>query len=494
MTWVSVDIPPGLYRNGGTERSAKGRWYAQNLMRWYEGTMQPIGGWAARTTATISGKGRAAISWRDNSNTRRVAVGTHTNLYAATSSATTMTDITPVGFTTGRADATTAGGYGTGNYGVGTYGTPRLDVATILEADVWSLDTFGQNLLGCMPTDGRIWYWQLSGVAAALTGAPTSSVGVVVSPERFVFALGAAGNRRRVQWSDQEAETTWTPAATNQAGDFDLQTSGQIMCGKRLRSGTLIWTDVDVHLATYIRLPLVYSFDKVGDNCGAISRGACVVADSAAYWMSPAGFYRFDGVTQQMPCDVWDEIQTNLNAAQRSKITGFINSTFSEVWWFYPSQASTECDKVVVFNIREGHWNIHDMTSWVRLCAIDRGVMTNPIAVGNDGNLYDHETGASYSGVTPFAESGPFEIGEGERVVKVRTLIPDEKTQGDVRVSFKLRDWPNALESTVGPFTMSNPVDVRFSARQVRMRVEGVNTVPWRFGTPRFDVVQGGRR
>ena len=54
---------------------------------------------------------------------------------------------------------------------------------------------------------------------------------MVVTEERFIFALGAGGNPRKVQWCDREANTVWSPAATNEAGDFELVTSGQIMCG-----------------------------------------------------------------------------------------------------------------------------------------------------------------------------------------------------------------------------------------------------------------------
>lgn len=485
---IKVDFPPGLSRRS-TLYETQGRWYDANFVRWYQGAMQPIGGWAARTTSGITGKGRAITTWRDNSNTRRIAVGTEQKLYAATSSSTSMTDITPVGFTTGRADATIAGGYGTGTYGTGTYGTPRLDVGTILEADVWSLDTFGQNLLGVMPTDGRVWYWQLSGVAAALTNAPTSCLSVVVTPERFVFALGAAGVRRRVQWSDQEAETTWTPTATNQAGDFDLQTQGQIMCGRKLRNGTLIWTDVDVHLATYRGLPFVYVFDKVGDNCGAISRGAAVTADSDAYWMSRAGFYRFNGVTQQLDCEIFDAVFENININQASKITAWFNSTFSEVWWFYPSAASTEIDTAAVYNIAENHWTLHTIT---RFSGADRGVFNNPILVGSDGILYDHETGLSWGGSTPYAESGPAETGEGDNIIRIRRVIFDEKTSGDVQMRIKTRDWPNGTETTVGPYSSGNPVNVRIAGRQVRMRVEFLTGGQW--GTARFELVDGGKR
>jgi len=490
--FVDLGLPPGIVRQG-TAYQSKGRWYDQNLVRWYEGAMKAIGGWAARTTSAMTGKCRALISWRDNTTVRFIAAGTHSKLYALTQTSATPSDITPVGFTAGRADATIGAGYGVGPYGVSTYGTPRIDNISVQAASMWTLDTDGQDLVGVMSDDGKLYDWQRNTavVAAAVSGAPTSNAAVVVTPERFVMLLGANGVTRRAQWADQEVRTTWTATATNQAGDYDVQTQGQLMCGKRLRSSTLIFSDLDAHIATYIGLPYVYRFDRVGDSCGIISRGAVAASDTRAIWMSIAGFFIYDGVVQPLSCAVYDEVFSDINLTQRSKVVCFANSQFNEVWWFYPSSGSTENDKYVHFNIQEGHWNIGTLS---RLACIDRGVFNNPIMVDSDGYLYDHETGTDYDGVTPYATSGPIELGIGERLAKVREIITDEVTLGDVQVSFIAADTPTGTETTYGPFTPADFTQARFAARQAKMKVEFLNTSVARWGNPRADVVAGGRR
>ena len=95
---------------------------------------------------------------------------------------------------------------------------------------------------------------------------------------------------------------------------------------------------------------------------------------------------------------------------------------------------------------------------------------------------------------TPFAESGPFHIGTGANVMSVTEMLPDEKTQGDVNATFKARFYPNGTEREYGPFTMSNPTSMRFTGRQIRLRVEGQRYTDWRVGINRIDVVQGGKR
>lgn len=495
MAFAKLELPPGVVRRG-TIYETQGRWYDSHLVRWHEGAMGPVGGWAQRLTTPMSGKCRALVTWRDDSSVRWIGAGTNTKLYAGTQSVSALSDITPAGLVTGSADASAAGGYGSLDYGEGLYGTPRLDTSVIQEAAVWTLDTFGQYLVACLSDDGRIFQWQLNiaNPATALGGSsPTACRGIVTTPERFLFALGAGGNKRMVQWPDQESLTVWAPSLTNQAGSIELATQGHLMCGRRLRGVTLLWTDLDVHVANYVGLRYVYSIQRAGENCGVISKGAVAIADTRAFWMSKDGFFVSEGaVVTPLQCDVYEAVFGDMNPIQASKITAVPQSGKDEIWWFYPSAASTENDRAVVFNYAEGHWALHQFS---RLSGHDRGVFNNPIMADSSGYLWDHETGYTYSGASsPYAESGPMEIGDGDRLTKVRGLVPDEKTQGDVQVRFYARDWPNSAEVTYGPYSMAAPVDLRFQARQARMRVTGVVAGGWRWGVPRLDVVEGGRR
>jgi len=76
----------------------------------------------------------------------------------------------------------------------------------------------------------------------------------------------------------------------------------------------------------------------------------------------------------------------------------------------------------------------------------------------------------------------------------VRGMIPDEKTLGDVSATFKTRFYPTGSELEFGPFSMANPTSLRFTGRQVRMRVSGNSQSDWRVGIMRLDAVPGGQR
>lgn len=495
MTLVPLDIPAGFYRNG-TDLEQSGRWRDGSLVRWRDNSLRPIGGWQERKTSFCTNVVRGMHTWEALNGTARLAGGSHSELVLMTGDGT-LTDITPSDLASGREDAEVETGYGYGFYGRGYYGTPRQDLGNYSEATTWALDNYGEDLLACHYDDGRILIWDTSAApaaASALTNAPTGNLGVVVTEERFIFALGAGSNPRKVQWCDFEDNTTWAPASTNQAGDIELQTAGQIMQGIRTRGQTLIITDTDAHTARYTGPPFVYAFERVGTACGAVSRMSAVDTDAGAFWMGQRAFFRFDGNSvQEMPCDVHDYVFGDMNNAQQSKIWGFANGQFGEIWWFYCSGDSTEIDRYVAFDYKEGHWLIGDLS---RTSGVQRGVFKYPFMAGHnaDTDIYEHEIGLNVDSASVFAETGPVSLGSGEQIGRVTDLIPDEKTQGDVNVTFKTRFYPNAEETTHGPFTPANPTSVRFSGRQMRMRVEGAKLADWRVGNMRIDVKAGGKR
>jgi hypothetical protein len=491
--YIPLKLPPGVYKNG-TEYQAVGRWNDANLVRWYENTLRPVGGWRKRSSQQVSGLCRGFINWRDNGATRWTGIGTHSKLYAMNESGT-IKDITPTGFAVGAANAIIKTGYGYGDYGRFSYGIARPDLGAITPATTWSMDTWGEYLIACSNSDGKIYEWQLGfstpTLAAAIANAPVSNSAVMVTAERILFALGAGGNPRKVQWCDQENNTSWTPATDNLAGDFELATPGALLAGKRVKGVNLLFTDVDVHTAQYVGAPFVYGFEKAGSGCGLISAQSVAAIDTAAIWMSRAGFWIYDGYVKPLPSDVSDYVFQNINFNQASKVYAVHNSKYGEIWWYYPSSASNENDSYVTFNYRENHWSIGSLA---RTAGTDSGVFLTPMLVSADGYVYEHEVGYNYDGASLFAESGPIQIGNGDNVMSVREVIPDEQSLGEAVVSFTSRLYPTGAESSFGPYSAANPTSVRFSGRQVNMKVTGNTLAEWRVGVMRLDVVPMGKR
>lgn len=491
MPFITIKLAPGFY-SLGTDYSSKGRYRTGDLMRWYQGVSQPVGGWRARSASPVSGIARAALTWGDNDGQAWISVGTHTNLYAMTRSGS-LHDITPAGFVSGSEDAVAGGGYGTGLYGTSLYGTPRPDGTNIIPASSWSLDTFGENLVAVMDSDAKLYEWTLNtGTPAAQIANAPDAVALVTTQEGILMALGAEGNPRYIKWSGLQNNTDWTPTATNQSRDQLLQTQGRIMLGRRVSDGVLVLTDEGAFRASYVGPPFVYTFARVGSGCGVVSRQACAVTQSAAYWMGRNGFFQYNGYVQPLPCDVQDYVFSDINDGQISKVCAVLNADFNEVWWLYPSGNSLEVDRYVAFNYMEGIWYTGNLD---RTCGTgSNGVLQYPIMVSSEGLVYDHEVANSRDDRQPTMRTGPLEIGEGDNVIMLRRFIPDERTAGSVVVNFYARQWPNGPMTKYGPYDATSPADLRITARQMEVEYEGDPNIDFRVGNFRFEVQPGGKR
>jgi hypothetical protein len=545
--YVPLQFAPGVFKQG-TKYQAKGHWFHANLVRWYEGTMGPIGGWAknksvAGAALSISGKARGMLGWKDDANQAWMAIGTSPGkLYEYLNQ--TVTDITPVDLVTGNADGAFSnnGGWGDGFWADVTdpdeWGF-SLGAATLLPADTWQIDNYGAFPVASFTADGRIFVQKLDGAAAtAIPGAPIGCRGVLVTPERFLVAIGGTGafgeaaSVRRVRWATQESglvnAADWTPSTTTSAGQFDLTTKGELMAGRRTRRQSVLWTSVDVYAMTFVGGGAVYAFEQLGDNCGAISPNSMVSIGDVVFWMSNAKkFFVYDGALQALNCDVLDYVFQNLDSTQAAKVYAVTNTLFNEILWFYPTSdnkdalgnPTQENTAYVAYNYKDKTWAIGNLG---RASGIDRGIFGQPQYVSADPTdpanptttyLYQHEFGFDHTGAgVPFAESGPGELkdisGEplGFDIMRVQKYIPDEKTFGAVsalndgnqlgslQMTFYRSRFPDEVEKTVGPIQAANPTNLRFSTRNIRVRVDEIVQGLWRFGVPRLGVLPAGRR
>jgi hypothetical protein len=256
-----------------------------------------------------------------------------------------------------------------------------------------------------------------------------------------------------------------------------------------------VWKDTDVHALEYLGPPLVYGTRRVGGFCGIAGPNAVSIIESGAAWMGGNGFFHYDGGLRSLPCDVSDYVFSDINLVQAAKITAAHNSKFGEVWWFYCSASATEVDRYVVWNYRENTWNIGSLS---RTCWTDSGVFPYPMAVDSSGYVYEHEYGWTNNGTAittgRYATSGPVEVGDGDRVMAIQQVVPDEKTSGQATLTFLTQFTPEGSQSTFGPYSLSAYTDARFTARQVSMKIIGAADEDWRVGKIRLDAVSGGRR
>ena len=464
---MPIKLPPGFFHNG-TKYEAMGRWYDGNLVRWREGVLQPVGGW--RRAQSANGSNMASAGATDSARlagfpladgNKRIVIGIATpKLYAYDPGAitTTLSDITPVGV-------------------IGTF---------------WSFDVLNDTLVAY--NGGKIYEWDgtLASVATHITNDPSNSDNIVVTPEQFLVALGANSSKRTVAWASQGTTDTWTAASTNTAGDFTLRTDGVLRAGFRTKGATLILTSADAWEMVYQGGEIVYGFRQVGDNCGAVSEGAGAVVGDTVYWMGRKGFFRYNGFVQQIRCDVAEKVFGEINTTEPSQVETMVNSDFGEVWWFYSSGTGSDpSDRYVVYNYIEDIWYYGALD---RIAGLAPGVLSRPLMIDSSGNVWEHEYQNDRGSETPYIESGPFEIGDGDQLARIQQIVPDGGTTADVQMYLYTSMFPTSSETTSGPFTLANPTSVRVTGRQARVKVEQVNETAWRFGTPRLGILPSSRR
>lgn len=494
MSLVPIAIPPGISRNG-TEYESAGRWYSADLVRFFEGEKRPIRGWQKVADDAIAGVPRAMLAWKDNTGDRWIGLGTTEKLCAYQTGS--VVDITPIGFTAGAEDAVSVDGYGAGAFGAGAYQGPRV-LPEVTPASTWSLDTWGEFLVACMSSDGKLYEWQVNAgvVAQLIDNAPVDCQGCFVTPERHLVAYGAGGNPRLIQWSDSEDNTVWADEQTNTAGSKEVQTNGTIVTAIKYRGETILFTEVDTHTMRFIGGIFVYSIDKLSKASGIAGPNAGIAIDRGILWMGVNGFFSYDGAVNPLPCEVQDYVFSDINLTQLSKVHAGHNVAFGEVWWWYPSGESNEIDRYVIYNYREDHWMIGSSLS--RTCWEDAGVFDYPIAMDAAGFIYQQESGWTADGTSIGSartiRSGPIEISPGNRVMHVRQIIPDEKTQGQATLTLHAKFTPEDSYVAFGPFTLTPYTDVRLTGRQVSLEIKGVADEDWRVGSIRLDVTPGGRR
>jgi len=426
-------------------------------------------------------------------------------------------------------DTSTFGaGWGIGFWGRGTWGSAATTPLVTSTLRVWSHDNFGEDLL-INVRNGGIYYWDKTTGSAAravsldsLSGAtstPTIAKQIMVSDrDRHIIAFGCDTEANpgvqdplAIRFSSQESLTDWASTATNTAGELRLGSGSEIVTAVETRQQILVYTDESLYAMQFLGPPFTFGVNLVSENITTMGPLCAVAVEDNVFWMGQKEFYVYGGTVQRLPCTVRDFVFDDINLNQREKIVAATNTSFSEVWWFYPSESSDTNDRYVVYNYEQQVWYYGAMA---RSFWMDRGIFDQPIAAGPNNYLYSQETGFDDDGsaLTAYIESSQIDIADGEQFSFIRRMIPDLTFRGSTagspsaNITVKTRNFPggNYLQSTSSAVTKSASVPVEQFTDQVHLRLRGrsfamrvestASGVGWRLGSPRLDVRPDGRR
>ena len=423
-------------------------------------------------------------------------------------------------------------GWGAGGWGSGVWGT---SASSPIPLRIWNQYNYGEDLL-YGPRGGALYYWDFS-AGTNTRGINITTVGDADTPtvqnyftvsdvSRFVIVFGtndygsAVLDPMLIRWSDQEDYTTWTPAATNQAGSVRLSHGSEIITAIQTRQETVVFTDSAVYSLQYLGPPIVWGVQLLGDNISIVGPNAAMVASGAIYWMGVDKFYKYDGRVQTLNCDLRRYVFNDFNPDQNLQVFAGTNEGFNEIWWFYCSANSTTVDRYVVYNYLENTWYYGTLarTAW-----LDSGLLDFPIAATYLNNIVQHEDGiddnstATPTAIESYISSSEFDIGDGHNFGFVWRILPDltfsnstvSSTNQQPQVNMTLYGLynsgsgsvDNASQAVVKGTTyviteeFTGQIYTRVRGRQMIFKIASTQLgTTWQLGAPRIDIRQDGRR
>lgn len=459
---------------------------------------------AALNNIDLSGGAEYTITYVDSDNYKVTASTTAD----ATGSDTRTLDL-DYEINIGQDNQTFGLGWGAGGWGEETWGTPRTASGVVLDPRIWSLDTFGEDLLAS-PLGGTIYFWDTSaGVATravVISNAPDVILGgiAVSDRDRHIMAFGAdltgSANALEVSWSDAEDKDTWTPGATNSAGDNPFANASKILRGLAGPGEMLIWTDKTLVAMPFSGPPFVFDQVPQGEITGLIAPNAAIIFEDVAYWMGPRQFFRYAGRIQPMLSPVWKYVYNGLTTAQVSKICAGTVQGFNEVWFFYPRDGATENNAYVGFNTHEEVWFIGMLprTVWV-----DKGAAGSPFAVDpTNDTVYWHESGKNADGdaMEPYIESGYHDL-DTTGIKFLKEIIPDiAELSGEVNITVTARLYPhddgaNEISKQRTITSTAKILKPRLRGRDMKFKLSSMDLDAfWRLGRCRVEFRAAGGR
>ena len=439
--------------------------------------------------------------------------------------------------TTTATSSTEIRGWGAASWGSGPMGTGETSTEVLR---LWSQQNFSEDLV-FGPRGGSIFYWDASlegslneravllSSRANASDVPLMQNLILVSDiNSFIFCFGTntIGSTTQdpmlIRWTDIDSSVSWAVTSTSQAGFLRLSRGTEIVAAVQGRQEVLVWTNSSLYALQYVGFDNgVWGAQLVGDNISIASQNAVVYANGVAYWMGKDKFYKYDGRTQPLPCDLRKHVFTDFNTDQYTQVFGGSNEAFHEVWWFYCSSGVTDIDKYIVYNYLEEIWYYGSMA---RSAWLDSGLRNFPLAatynsvlVNHEEGIDDNETGTT-AAISSFITSSEFDLDDGHNFMLTSRVLPDVSFEGSTATNPVINMTLLGLASSgsgyndpasesgvnTGTITRSatSPVEVyttqihtRVRGRQMSLKIASTSAgVQWQLGAPRLDMRPDGRR
>jgi hypothetical protein len=196
------------------------------------------------------------------------------------------------------------------------------------------------------------------------TGDTIEVAGGVVVLHPYVFVYGdnglikncAAGNP--YDWNSADANET-NVASTKIVKGLPVRGGSNAPSGLFWSLDSLIRVSFTPTTITVGASPQTFywRYDIISSQSSILSSQSVIEYDGIYYWCGVDRFLLYNGTVKEITNTMnQNYFFDNLNYSQRQKV--WVNKVprFGEIWWFFPSGDSTECNDAIIYNIRENTW------------------------------------------------------------------------------------------------------------------------------------------
>ena len=355
-------------------------------------------------------------------------------------------------------------------------------------------------------TVAGVWTAVLS-LAATASGTVTltfdnnvSVSGGIVMLFPYLFAYGNNGLIKNCAAGDFN---NWTSSDSNE----NNISSTKVVKGLPLRGGTtspagLFWTLDSVVRVTYAPTTigtqtLYWRYDLITQQSSIMSSQCVIEYDGIFYWVGTDRFLMYNGVVQEVDNKQnFNYFFDNLNYVQRQKVWVSKVPRWGEIWWFFPSGDSTECNDAIIYNVRDKCWyDAGEALGARRSAGVFSEVFRRPIWGGTEQNttgkytLWQHENGTNeiytntVNAIDSYVETNVIgsSIGlvgatsqAGDNVwTRIERIEPDFVQTGAMEVTVTGKSYADDVDDPSDPYPFDPDtlkIDMKEQRREMRLR------------------------
>ena len=321
---------------------------------------------------------------------------------------------------------------------------------------------------------------------------------VMLFPYLFVY-----GNNGLIKNCAAGDFNNWTSSDSNE----NNISSTKVVKGLPLRGGTtspagLFWTLDSVVRVTYSpttvgNQTLYWRYDLITQQSSILSSQCVIEYDGIFYWCGTDRFLMYNGVVQEVENKQnFNYFFDNLNYPQRQKVWVSKISKFGEIWWFFPSGDSTECNDAIIYNVREKCWYDAGQALGARRSAgVFSEVFRRPIWGGTEQNtagdytLWQHESGTNeiytntVNAIDSYVETNVIGANmglvgavnqAGDNVwTRIERIEPDFVQTGTMEVTITGKSYADDVDDPSDPYPFDSDtlkIDMKEQRREMRLK------------------------